>query len=130
MNLKKGTPGFGLFLGLAFALIGILLMTLGFWKCLLLVALFAVGYFLGSVENKEEVLRETANRLIPRKETTVIDFKSEVEREQTVRVQEALKNPPAQTSPAADMPAAEAPASGTQPAGQTQTSEAETLQEE
>ena len=126
MNLKKGTPGFGLLVGLGFVLAGILLMTLGFWKCLLLAALFAVGYFLGSVENKEKAIRETANRLIPRKETAVIDFKEEVEREQTERVREALKETPVQKAPAGAAQIAETPEAAAQ---EERTPEAETAEE-
>ena len=44
--------------------------------------LFAVGYFLGSVENKREFMKNAANRLIPDKEVKVIDLKSELKREQ------------------------------------------------
>ena len=44
--------------------------------------LFAVGYFLGTVENKSEFMKNAANKLIPDKEAKVIDFKSELAREQ------------------------------------------------
>ena len=130
MNMKKGTPGFGLLLGLCFVLIGILFMLLGFWRGLLLVALFAIGFFLGSVENKEEVLRDTANRLIPKKEASVIDFKSEVEREQTLRVQEALREASAQAPTAEPVPVPETPAPETQPAAEVQIPEADASEEE
>ena len=130
MNMKKGTPGFGLLLGLCFVLIGILFMLLGFWRGLLLVALFAIGFFLGSVENKEEVLRDTANRLIPKKEASVIDFKSEVEREQTLRVQEALREASAQAPTAEPAPVPETPAPAAQPAEAEQIPEADASEEE
>ena len=52
-NLKKGTPGFGIVLGLCLAAIGALVMLIGFWKVLVLVVLFGIGYFMGTVENKE-----------------------------------------------------------------------------
>lgn len=130
MNMKKGTPGFGLLLGLCFVLIGILFMLLGFWRGLLLVALFAIGFFLGSVENKEEVLRDTANRLIPKKEASVIDFKSEVEREQTLRVQEALREASAQAPTAEPVPVPETPAPAAQPAEAEQIPEADASEEE
>ena len=130
MNMKKGRPGFGLLLGLCFVLIGILFMLLGFWRGLLLVALFAIGFFLGSVENKEEVLRDTANRLIPKKEASVIDFKSEVEREQTLRVQEALREASAQAPTAEPAPVPETPAPAAQPAEAEQIPEADASEEE
>ena len=51
---------------------------------LLLGSLFAVGYFLGTVENKREFMKNTANKLIPDKEVKVIDLKSELIREQEI----------------------------------------------
>ena len=47
-----------------------------------LAVLFAVGYFLGTVENKSEFMKNAANKLIPDKEAKVIDFKTELAREQ------------------------------------------------
>ena len=82
MNLKKGTPALGLILGAGLVALGALVMLIGFWKTLALGALFAVGYFLGSVENTREFMKNAANRLIPDKEVKVIDLKSELKREQ------------------------------------------------
>ena len=82
MNLKKGTPAFGLVLGAAFVALGALVMLIGFWKTLVLALLFAAGYFLGTVENKREFMKNAANKLIPDKEVKVIDLKSELIREQ------------------------------------------------
>ena len=82
MNLKKGAPGFGLILGAAMVLLGVLVMLIGFWKTLVLLLLFLIGYFIGSVDNKKEFVKSTANKLIPAKEVKVIDFKSEIKREQ------------------------------------------------
>ena len=82
MNLKKGTPAFGLILGAALVVLGALVMLIGFWKTLLLVALFGIGFFLGTVENKQEFIKDTANKIIPEKEAKVIDLKSEITREQ------------------------------------------------
>ena len=89
MNLKKGTPGFGILCGAALAAAGALVMTIGFWKALVLCLLFALGYFLGTVENKKDFMKNTANRLIPEKDVKVIDFKSEVKREQEVQAEAA-----------------------------------------
>ena len=61
---------------------GALVMLIGFWKTLLLVALFGIGFFLGTVENKQEFIKDTANKIIPEKEAKVIDLKSEITREQ------------------------------------------------
>lgn len=82
MNLKKGTPAFGVIIGAALTVLGALVMWIGFWKTLVLFLLFMIGYFLGSVDNKREFVKNTANKLIPEKEVKVIDFKSEVQREQ------------------------------------------------
>ena len=82
MEFKRGTPGFGLFLGMVFVLAGGLVMWIGIWRTLLLVVLFAAGYFLGAVKNKKEVLKNTVNRLIPEKKEEVIDFRKEVVRTQ------------------------------------------------
>ena len=82
MHLKKGTPQYGLVLGGVLTLAGALVMIIGFWKTLVLCLLFGLGYFLGTVENKREFMKTTANRLIPDKEVKVIDLKSELLREQ------------------------------------------------
>ena len=82
MNLKKGTPAYGLLLGGVLTLVGALVMIIGFWKTLVLCLLFGLGYFLGTVENKREFMKTTANKLIPDKEVKVIDLKSELLREQ------------------------------------------------
>ena len=96
MKLKKGTPVFGLVLGAALVALGALVMLIGFWKTLALGALFAVGYFLGTVENKREFMKNTANKLIPDKEVKVIDLKSELKREQEMS-QAAEEPAPAET---------------------------------
>ena len=82
MKLKKGTPLCGLVLGGVLTLAGALVMLIGFWKTLILFLLFGLGYFLGTVENKKEFIKTTANRLIPDREVKVIDLKSELIREQ------------------------------------------------
>ena len=82
MNLKRGTPGYGIILGLALVALGALVMLIGIWKTLILAVLFILGYFLGTVENKSEFMKNAANKLIPDKEAKVIDFKTELAREQ------------------------------------------------
>ena len=82
MNLKRGTPAFGIAVGLALVGLGALVMLIGFWKTLVLAVLFAIGFFLGTVENKSEFMKNAANRLIPDREAKVIDLKSELAREQ------------------------------------------------
>lgn len=82
MNMKRGTPMYGIVIGTALVALGALVMLIGFWKTLILAVLFAVGYFLGTVENKSEFMKNAANKLIPDKEAKVINFKTELAREQ------------------------------------------------
>ena len=79
---KMGTPMMGVAVGAALVAIAALIMIIGFWKVLILLILFGIGYFIGTVENKQEFIKETANRIIPAKEAKVIDLKSELKREQ------------------------------------------------
>lgn len=85
MNLKRGTPGFGIFVGAALVALGALVMIIGFWKTLVLAVLFGIGFFLGTVDNKTEFLKNAANKLIPDKEAKMIDLKSELAREQDLQ---------------------------------------------
>ena len=82
MNLKKGTPACGLILGAVLAALGALVMWIGFWKTLVLVLLFGLGYFLGAVEKKRDFLKNAANRVIPDREVKLIDFRKEVKKDQ------------------------------------------------
>ena len=79
-KLKMGTPSMGIVIGLALVAVAVLMMIIGFWRTLLIAVLFAVGYFIGTVENKQEFIRNTANKIYPAKEAKVIDFKSEITR--------------------------------------------------
>ena len=88
-KLKMGTPLTGIIIGAALVAIAVLIMIIGFWKVLLLLLLFGIGYFIGTVENKQEFIRNTANRIIPAKEAKVIDIKSEITREQEEREEAA-----------------------------------------
>lgn len=81
-NFRRGTPAFGLFLGALLVLAGALVMWIGFWKTLVLVLLFAIGYFIGAVGDKPEFVRGTVNKVVPKKQET-INFRSEVEKEQS-----------------------------------------------
>ncbi|MBE5788584.1 MAG: hypothetical protein E7325_02880 [Clostridiales bacterium] len=82
MKLEKGTPGFGILCGVILALLGALVMIIGFWKALILALLFAVGFFLGSVGDKQGFIKKTANRIIPAKDDTPINIRQEITREQ------------------------------------------------
>ena len=82
---KMGTPMMGVAVGAALVAIAVLIMLIGFWKALLLLVLFGIGYFVGTVENKQEFIKEAANRIIPAKEAKVIDLKSEIARDLDAR---------------------------------------------
>ena len=84
-NLKMGTPSMGIAIGLGLVGVAVLIMLIGFWKALLLLVLFAIGYFVGTVENKQEFIKDTANKIIPAKEAKVIDIKSEIARDLDAR---------------------------------------------
>ncbi len=81
-KLKMGTPLMGLILGLILVALGVLVMLIGFWKVLILVCLFGVGYFIGTIENIGEFVKERANRIIPDKRAQPINLKEEIAREQ------------------------------------------------
>lgn len=82
MKFKRGTPAFGILLGILFVVAGLLWMKLGFWRTVLLAVLFAAGYFIGAVENKTQALKDVVNRAIPDKKPTPIDVRETVTREQ------------------------------------------------
>ena len=78
---KMGTPMMGVAVGAALVAIAALIMIIGFWKVLILLILFGIGYFIGTVENKQEFIKEAANRIIPAKEAKVIDRRGEIARD-------------------------------------------------
>lgn len=67
-KFRIGTPMGGILLGCMGALLALLLLFLGFWRTLLVTAFFAVGYFLGAVEHKSEVLKAWINKHFPPKD--------------------------------------------------------------
>ena len=81
-KLKMGTPLMGIILGVILVALGVLVMLVGFWKVLILVCLFGVGYFIGTIENPGDFVRDKANRIIPDKRAQPINLKEEIAREQ------------------------------------------------
>ena len=61
---------------------GTTVMLIGFLKTLILLCLFGLGYFIGTIEKPGEFIREKANRLIPDKTVKPINIKEEIAREQ------------------------------------------------
>jgi uncharacterized membrane protein len=64
---KTGSAKCGLLLGIAGAAIAFMLIFLGFLKTLLVVALFMLGYWLGSRTDKTVLVKKTINHLFPPK---------------------------------------------------------------
>ena len=81
-KLKMGTPLMGIVMGLILVALGVLVMLIGFWKVLILACLFGVGYFIGTIDNVGNFVREKANRIIPDKRAQPINLKEEIAREQ------------------------------------------------
>lgn len=66
-KFRVGTPLCGILFGVVGALIALMLLFLGFWRTLLVAVLFAAGYFVGAVQNKQEVLKALINKWFPPK---------------------------------------------------------------
>ena len=82
---KAGTSECAVFSAAAAMVLGLLLLTVGFWKTVW-VALFGVaGGFLGGVKDKKQMLKNVLNRIIP-------DKKSIPYREQHPEIVQALKD--------------------------------------
>ena len=64
---KIGSAQCGILLGLAGAAIAFMLIFLGFFKTLLVVALFGIGYWFGSSTEKINRIKQTINKLFPPK---------------------------------------------------------------
>ncbi len=64
---KIGSVKCGLLLGIAGAAIAFMLIFLGFFKTLLVAALFMLGYWLGSRTDKTVLVKKTINHLFPPK---------------------------------------------------------------
>ena len=92
-KLKLGTPAMGIALGCALLIAGVLAMLIGFWKTLILVCLFGVGYFLGTIDNMGAFIKDKANRIIPDRSAQTINIKDEISRDQgAVMTQEYVFN--------------------------------------
>ena len=66
--METGTPACGLLGGIIGVVIAALLLSIGVWKTLFVVALGAVGLFLGGVKDKPGAVKALVNRLFPPKE--------------------------------------------------------------
>ena len=63
-KLQVGTPLCGIVFGLVGVIIALSLIFLGFWKTLLILVLFGIGYVLGAFGNKkvEEVIETVTDK--------------------------------------------------------------------
>lgn len=62
-----GTPACGAFCGVLGVVAAILLLTIGFWKMLLVALLCALGIFVGGVKDKSAFCKRVINKLFPPK---------------------------------------------------------------
>ena len=71
--LTPGTPLCSLVYAAIGVVIAVLLLTIGPWKTLFIVAFGAVGGLLGGIGNKQEAVREIVNRRFPEKDAPIRD---------------------------------------------------------
>ncbi len=64
---KIGTPECAVFCGALAMVLGLLLLTVGFWSTVWIALLGAAGGFLGGVNDKKQILKNVLNRVIPDK---------------------------------------------------------------
>lgn len=81
-EIKRGTPAFGILMGLVFMTCGALVMWIGLWRTLILALLFGIGFFIGGVKDKTGFVKGTVERVVPEKKEQPINFRKEIEREQ------------------------------------------------
>ncbi|MBO2516319.1 MAG: hypothetical protein CW338_03450 [Clostridiales bacterium] len=72
--LKKlftiGTPECAICFGVIGLIIAVLIILIG-WGTLLVVALVAIGLFIGGVANKKGLFKDIVNRIVPKQQTTL-----------------------------------------------------------
>lgn len=66
--LTRGTSACALFCGLVGVVIAVLLLTIGFWRTLMIAVFFAAGAFIGGVGDKKAFISEKAEKYFPQKE--------------------------------------------------------------
>ena len=69
--LTPGTPLCSLIYAVIGVIIAVLLLAIGFWKTLFILAFGAVGALLGGLGNKQEAVREAVNRRFPAKDAPI-----------------------------------------------------------
>ncbi len=64
-NIKPGTPQAAVLYGIAGLVIALLLLFIGFWKTLLVLACVGVGIFIGGVPDKRGFFHKVLGRFFP-----------------------------------------------------------------
>ena len=60
--------------------LAVLLLTIGFWKTLFILAFGAVGALIGGIGNKKEAVRNVVNRSFPAKDEPLADITEKIEK--------------------------------------------------
>lgn len=63
--LTWGTRECGLMCGVIGVIVGILMLTIGFWKVLLVCAFALIGMFIGGTKNKMAFVKHIVGKLVP-----------------------------------------------------------------
>lgn len=63
--LKWGTPSCGVVCAILGAIAGVMVVTMGFWKTVLVAVFTFIGAFLGGVKNKPAAIKRFLNRILP-----------------------------------------------------------------
>ena len=81
---KIGTPECAIFCCVIALIMGILFLSIGFWKTLLIVALLVVALFIGGVSDKKGTFKKAADKVAP--------VKNKVYQMKDARISKAIKD--------------------------------------
>lgn len=89
---KPGSIARRLLLGLVFFVFGLMFVRLGFWRTLLIAALTALGYLIGSSKNLVESIKHIINKMFPPRDRTVTYSAEDIKKvQQALEKKEKLK---------------------------------------
>lgn len=71
--LTPGTPLCALIYAAVGVVLAILLLSIGFWKTLIIIAFGAIGGLIGGIGNKQQAVREAVNRRFPDRDVPIRD---------------------------------------------------------
>lgn len=69
---RVGTPECAIFCAVVAMVIAVLILLLGFWKTVLVIALVMIGLVIGGVSNKMEKIKKLINSVFPQKKSELI----------------------------------------------------------